>query len=76
MSRNKKDLNKYIKDSIIESLVEDYKMDKDEAKRILEESWLNNKIDKYPQLFNHDHPTKWAKEVYEHSKCRMEILLY
>ena len=51
-------------------------MDKDEAKRILEESWLNNKIDKYPQLFNHDHPTKWAKEVYEHSKCRMEVLLY
>ncbi len=65
MDENKKYLIRYIKDSIVETLVEDYKMDIDQAKEALNLSWLNKRIDECPELFDHDHPSKWAKDIYE-----------
>ena len=48
---------------IIQILIEDYELSEENAKEIFYNSWLNNTIQEYPELFLHDSPTKWADEI-------------
>lgn len=63
----KRKLIEYVKKEIIVSLIIDHKMTRSCARKTLKESWLNEKIDENPELFNHDHPMKWANEIVKYN---------
>ena len=69
----KRNLINYVRKEIIISLIVDHGMSRKCAKKTLEESWLNKKIEENPESFNHDHPMKWANEIIKYNKSTQSI---